>query len=141
MFWNPESIRWILQAPDGAVERVCLQRVSLMVTRIRSADAQSRSLDVELLEPLVAVPSERMPLSRIFRWRNWNGKPMSKIAQRMPRIKPSPILSVVAKSAAMRESVWGPDADRHAKPLIHLAVEGAALNAYSQRTATLRYVS
>jgi hypothetical protein len=31
------------------------------------------------------------------------------------------------------ESAWGPDADRHAKLLIHLAVEGSTLNAYSQR--------
>jgi hypothetical protein len=28
------------------------------------------------------------------------------------------------------ESAWGPDADRHAKLLIHLAVEGSTLNAY-----------
>jgi hypothetical protein len=30
------------------------------------------------------------------------------------------------------ESAWGPDADRHAKLLIHLAVEGSTLNAYLQ---------
>ena len=28
--------------------------------------------------------------------------------------------------------IWGPDADRHAKPLIHLAVQGSVLDAYSQ---------
>ena len=47
--------------------------------------------------------------------------------------------------------VWGPDADRRAKLLIHLAVEGALLGAYSHltplhatrgppRPALLRYV-
>ena len=30
------------------------------------------------------------------------------------------------------ESARGPDADRHAKILIHLAMEGSTLNAYSQ---------
>jgi hypothetical protein len=30
------------------------------------------------------------------------------------------------------ESAWGPGADRHAKLLIHTAVEGALLDAYSQ---------
>jgi rhodanese-related sulfurtransferase len=33
--------------------------------------------------------------------------------------------------AAGCESAWGPDADRHAKRLIHLAVEGLTLNACS----------
>jgi hypothetical protein len=32
------------------------------------------------------------------------------------------------------ESAWGPGADRHAKLLIHTAVEGALLDAYSQST-------
>ena len=30
------------------------------------------------------------------------------------------------------KSAWGPDADRHAKLLIHLAMEGSTLNAYLQ---------
>jgi hypothetical protein len=115
--------------------------VSSMVTRIRSAGAQSRSLGVELLGPLLAVLSEQTPLPRISRWCNWNGKPMSKIAQRMPRIKPSPSIAAVGELAAMCESAGVPDADRHDKPLIHLTVEGSTLNAYARLTATLRYVS
>jgi hypothetical protein len=30
------------------------------------------------------------------------------------------------------ESAWGPEADRQAKPLIHLAMEGSLFDAYSQ---------
>jgi hypothetical protein len=35
-------------------------------------------------------------------------------------------------SAVGCESAWDPDADRHAKLLIHLAVEGSTFNAYLQ---------
>jgi hypothetical protein len=34
------------------------------------------------------------------------------------------------KTIEKTRSEWGPDADRHAKPLIHLATEGALLDAY-----------
>jgi hypothetical protein len=46
-------------------------------------------------------------------------------------------------SVLLRESrcgsAWGPDGDRHAKLLIHLAVEGSTLNAYSHSSRTLRH--
>ena len=40
---------------------------------------------------------------------------------------------ICAGSNTQSYSAWGPDADRHAKPLIHLAVEGALLGAYSHQ--------
>jgi len=37
------------------------------------------------------------------------------------------------------ESAWGPEADRQAKPLIHLAMEGSLLEAYSQSAFPVQY--
>jgi len=42
------------------------------------------------------------------------------------------VLSVIAISSLGCVSARGPDADRHAKLLIHLTVEGALFSAYSQ---------
>src|ERR1700722_4742710 len=41
------------------------------------------------------------------------------------------LMDVDCRGAIDCESARGPDADRHAKLLIHLAVEGSTLNAYS----------
>src|ERR1700722_12750001 len=41
------------------------------------------------------------------------------------------LMDVDCRRAIDCESARGPDADRHAKLLIHLAVEGSTLNAYS----------